>query len=358
MDALLSAADLKNVDGPDEVTGYGSSVENLLDLTFNIRGQGLNVDYMTYSMLSLANNDHRALLDPDTLARLANKTFSTFFQHYASNNVTFASGGRTFQRLGETLPADIGLSENNRRDLDTPVRSASAANIDVQSSRSVVVLQTSKTAAWICIVILSWLIVTILILAVSAPKLTKSLQQRVETVGDVVALVAVSESLLKAIKGRSYAAVQKDPNLYARLGDCKSEDGNVRYGIELCSSDDVSDHNHQHANYQHVPGTDAISPPLEGQVDNPTVRRKPLPSSFLHSRQSRHVSDFSTHSLSPSRRRADDDGDIALLSLDRSHAYQQHHDLDAQHSQWQGESLNLSAEEYAAIEYMNRPEPR
>ncbi len=84
LDALMVAADLANIYGTNENTGYDEYArEDTNSTTFNIRSPGLNVDYMTYAMLSMVENDHNALLDSDTLSRLANKTFSTFFQHYA-----------------------------------------------------------------------------------------------------------------------------------------------------------------------------------------------------------------------------------------------------------------------------------
>ncbi|OQU94411.1 hypothetical protein CLAIMM_00768 [Cladophialophora immunda] len=113
LDALLTAADLGNIYGPDENTGYDDYTrENTNSTTFNIRSPGLNVDYMTYAMLSMVDYNQTAMLDHDTLGQLANRTFSTFFQHYASSNVTDDTGGWTWQKVNSTLPAGLGKPGN------------------------------------------------------------------------------------------------------------------------------------------------------------------------------------------------------------------------------------------------------
>ena len=63
LDTLLSAADVESIGGQDRTVGYSDYWENTNVSNFNIREPGLNVDYMTYSMLRLANDDYRALLD-------------------------------------------------------------------------------------------------------------------------------------------------------------------------------------------------------------------------------------------------------------------------------------------------------
>lgn len=52
--------------------------------SFNFQVRGLNLDFMSFAMLALANNSKEALLDPQTFMNLANTTFGTFFKHYAS----------------------------------------------------------------------------------------------------------------------------------------------------------------------------------------------------------------------------------------------------------------------------------
>lgn len=84
--------------------------------SFNFQVRGLNLDFMSFAMLALANNSKEALLDPQTFMDLANTTFGTFFKHYSSENVTRLSGGHTYEPVGEKLPWAIGpvLNETNR----------------------------------------------------------------------------------------------------------------------------------------------------------------------------------------------------------------------------------------------------
>ncbi|KAI5274808.1 hypothetical protein E4T47_02330 [Aureobasidium subglaciale] len=82
----------------NEMLLYSGS-ENLFDGVFNLRGPGLNTDFMSYSMLALANNSKEALLDPKTLIELANQTFGIFFKHFASEEVNSTAGG-SFRKAG------------------------------------------------------------------------------------------------------------------------------------------------------------------------------------------------------------------------------------------------------------------
>lgn len=79
--ALLGAVDLGIID-PVQVQSaddLSNVLEPLYDRSFALRTSGLNVDYMSYSMLRMVDDDRAALLDPATLFRTANTTFATFF---------------------------------------------------------------------------------------------------------------------------------------------------------------------------------------------------------------------------------------------------------------------------------------
>ena len=316
---------------------------------------------MTYSMLSMAENDPRALLDPETLEQLAQRTFSTFFQHYASNNVTFAAGGRTYQKINETLPPDIGKSETYGKRQTTesiaPSVSGNSANVDV--SRPIVVLRTSKTAVWICIVILSWLIVTALLLAVFARSHTSSFEKKIETVGDIAILVTASDEFLELVKNSRHTDLKQNTSLRTRLEHFTSIDGEDRYGINLCSPDDISEASGQNKNYRQVPSTETPTLQSDDQWQTPKIRIDPAPYADLrlrHSRHSRHVSGTSARSASPQQRFVSDDGDIALLPLDRSQLqHEERHSEDPGYGYREDDdSMQLSAEELAAVEYMRQ----
>jgi hypothetical protein len=92
--ALLSsapAAETHGELGPDDPDAKYPD-EQLNDRTFNLCMQGLNVDFMSYAALSLANNDVGALLDPNMLSTISARVFSTLFQHFVANSITAESG--------------------------------------------------------------------------------------------------------------------------------------------------------------------------------------------------------------------------------------------------------------------------
>jgi hypothetical protein len=68
--------------------------EDSKDTTYTIRdrSKGLNVDFMTYSMYTLAGQDPAALLNGTLFKDLAQRTFTTFFQHFVSGNLLTTSG--------------------------------------------------------------------------------------------------------------------------------------------------------------------------------------------------------------------------------------------------------------------------
>jgi hypothetical protein len=59
---------------------------------------------MTYSMLSMASGQPGALLNATLLEALAKTTFSTFFQHYVSSNVSMSTGSWAYQSVTDNKP--------------------------------------------------------------------------------------------------------------------------------------------------------------------------------------------------------------------------------------------------------------
>ena len=194
---------------------------------------------MTYAMLSMVGNDQTALLDPDTLSRLANKTFSTFFQHYASSNVTRETGGWTWQRINETLPAELGKPGNygKRDESSTLARRASAGNVaNVTITKLVVLLKTSRTAFWISAIILEWLILTAAATALLSCSYIGYFEKRIDTVADVLALVVSSDELLELIKTNDPDDLKRNWSVRTQLGWLITRAKERRYGIEVVSA--------------------------------------------------------------------------------------------------------------------------
>ncbi|KAI1149194.1 hypothetical protein F4825DRAFT_453736 [Nemania diffusa] len=233
--ALLGAADLNEVQGTDLDYLY-TLAESLDDQTFNIRQPGLNVDLMSYSMLSLVNYDHEALLDLDTLQSTAQKTFTALFQNFASNNVSYTTGGYVFQSLSEALPADLDGPVSKRA--ATTSTSPTATTTPMHLSRAVELLKISKPAAWICLSILAYLILTGATLTIASRKYPAVLLRRISSIADAAVLMAGSQRLLRL--AREGGDARLDPGTRVRLGWFHDWKGVMRWGIEV-----VGDEPHQ-----------------------------------------------------------------------------------------------------------------
>ncbi|ETN41262.1 uncharacterized protein HMPREF1541_03197 [Cyphellophora europaea CBS 101466] len=231
--ALLGAADLNHLSRGGG--GYWNTrVESLDDRTYNIRLPGLNVDYMSYSMLSLANNDHQALLSRQTLGETAQTVFSTFFQHYASNRVSSSTGGWVYQPRGAELPAGIDQNGNeNKMKRQTADGATDDATATLHVSQPVEMLRMSPIAAGICIAILTYLIGVTIAVMLASRKYARVLHSRIQSVADIAALVAGSDKLLQLLRERPLLEIEHDDNIATTLGWFVGGDGKVRWGVEL-----------------------------------------------------------------------------------------------------------------------------
>jgi hypothetical protein len=239
---LLGAADIDNFGGNAQ-NQPSDMLENVKEQTFNFREPGLNVDYMTYAMLSMVDFDHKKLLDADTLERTAQRTFSTMFQHFVNNNLSLTHGGYAYQTVGERLPDDIGdeqtkgSSSRRRRRSDANEPTPSPQNITLHLSTPVELLYVSEPAVWISMIIIVYLIVTCGILAVVSRKYNRMLPGPTKSVADAAALVAGSPKLLELARRRSVDSVKRDGGTLAKLGWFKGAEGETRWGIELVDAE-------------------------------------------------------------------------------------------------------------------------
>ncbi|KAI3325397.1 hypothetical protein HD806DRAFT_490219 [Xylariaceae sp. AK1471] len=232
---LLGAADTDNFGGTAQAQP-SDALENIEEQTFNFREPGLNVDYMTYAMLSMVNYDHEKLLDVETLKRTAQRTFSTMFQHFVNNNLSLTHGGYAYQAVGEQLPNNIGQEQTSgkRRRSDTD---ESSQNITLHISRPVELLYISEPAAWISMIIIVYLIVSCGILAIASRKYNRMLPGPTNSVADAAALVAGSTKLLELARHRSVGSIKNDYSTLAKLGWFKGAEGETRWGIELVDAE-------------------------------------------------------------------------------------------------------------------------
>lgn len=243
---MLTAADTLHIAGASHIGGY--RYEDLTDNTYNIRDEmnGLNMDFMTYAMYSMAGKDAHKLLDPETYMKLTQKTFTTFFQHFVSNNIS-DSGGWGYQQINASLPSDLGPIVELDKDDFLPGTTASAYQNDMhpishtnrtvegQVSQRVELLQMNATAVWLSIGIMGWLIVMTTIVAVLQKRYFGSLVRNVECLGDVLVLIAGSANFLQLVRDIQSGTLSPSDykNLRTRLGWFMDEDGGLRWGIEM-----------------------------------------------------------------------------------------------------------------------------
>ncbi|KAJ5289933.1 uncharacterized protein N7443_010186 [Penicillium atrosanguineum] len=246
MASMLTAADTLGIGGAAHTSGF--LTEDLYDNTYNIRDEinGLNMDFMTYAMYCMVNKDPTALLNSTTYRTLAENTFTTFFQHYVSNDVSLETGGWGYQKINASLPSTLGpVIEivNNYlpgtkaaayQDVMHPIshtNRTAAAHV----TQRVELLQMNAVAVWLSIGIMGWLIITTAVVAVLQKRYFGSLVRNVECLGDVLVLIAGSANLLQVVREIQAGRLRPDDyeHLRTRLGWFVDEDGGLRWGIEM-----------------------------------------------------------------------------------------------------------------------------
>jgi hypothetical protein len=245
MSALVSAAHLTSLEG-EEYRDTGWRIEDLDDMTFNFRdrGQGLNVDFMTYAMYSLVDKNPSALLDADKLTGAMQRVFATFFQHFASSSVSLNDGGFAYQPIGHTIEdpgpvyniSQVPIStvadrlpanySNNYPQLNT------VREVNATVTTRIEVLYMNPLATWLSIAILSWLALTTILVAVVERKQVKRLNRGMDTLGNVLVWIARSDNLLQLVRERTIEDLKKDKEVWTKLGWFRDSSGVVRWGIE------------------------------------------------------------------------------------------------------------------------------
>ena len=223
MDALYNAAHCASI--ASEQTDL-SADEDLTDRTFNFRLPGLNLDYMSYAMFSLAQRDPQALLNNPTLQAVANDVFSIFFQHYASFNVTLADGGRVFQPIGATLPFGLPPIINDSQQVasyqDTDVWSNINRTVEAIVRTPVNELVMSTVAVILCLAILVFLACITVLVYFPYAAYFKGLPRDVDTLASVIAFVYDSPKLQEWVAANEDILFTGDSTTWRRkMGNSK-----------------------------------------------------------------------------------------------------------------------------------------
>lgn len=230
-----------------EASAVGSSIavgaqpsqvpQNEDDHAFNFRERGLNVDFMTYAMLALVNNDKDALLDVSTMIEKADRVFSTFFKHYASTSVNFTDGGRVYQPIGLRLPSNLSdpftsaIGYINDDAVDAP------RTRTIQLSVPHDMLVMSPVAEFLCIGVLVFLLATVVVVYVFHRHTFKVLPRDPDTLANIIAFVYGSSKLLEWAEQRrengDWSVETVSEGYDSRIDVFADKSGMERWGIEI-----------------------------------------------------------------------------------------------------------------------------
>lgn len=145
------------------------------------------------------------------------------------------------------------------------------AEVTLDVSVPVEVLQMSPTAAYLCLTILLCLTAISVLLAIASLRHQHLLLQPIESIADVALLVAGSEKLLEHLRNPHVSDDElRDADAYRmKLGWFTSKDGTSRWGIELASAGTSSD-------VQREEEEEASSPPSENHKARPPPEARAL----------------------------------------------------------------------------------
>lgn len=238
-EALIRASQLNYLGGCDNEGN--ACAESLDDRTFNFREPGINMDFMSKSMLTIANGSIETLLNYDLMAAAANQTFAIFFKHFASSSVDMGGdGGWVFQRPTEKI----------RKDLSPPVRSdviqltqyevkqAAKPSIAAILTREREALRMSAIAVWLSLVVLMWLVVTTALIANMKHRYFSPLRRKFETVSDILLMLVDSEKYLDFTRQAETDLDGAKVAARMKLGWFASKSGEMKWGVEMVGDEE------------------------------------------------------------------------------------------------------------------------
>lgn len=196
------------------------TIENLGAERFALRDtdKGTNMDYMSYANFVLADKNATALLNTTILRQHSERTFQTFFKHFATTaNWTYGGPYADSQAVYEESSFD---------------RTTGKFNGTV--TERIEVLHMSKVATWLSVIILLLLmaILAVLIVGLRVVYPSTSMLRNVECLADVLAMVAGSDELVKLIDEIGIEGMKK-AEVTTKLGWFRDKRGVTRWGVEV-----------------------------------------------------------------------------------------------------------------------------
>jgi hypothetical protein len=196
-------------------------------------------------MYYLADRNTSALLTNTTrYSELVDQTFRTFFAHFVAGDAGSISR-RAYQKVGDKMP-DLGRkvvydTESGllkQEDPETYPSRSTDITVDAQLNRRVQLLKMNPAATWISLSILITLVLITIVVLFFHRRFLSPLYRNVDCMADIMLLIAGSDHLLALVKERGIEALREDENLLVRLGWFRSENGQLRWGIEVLDSGD------------------------------------------------------------------------------------------------------------------------
>jgi len=232
LDALLGASNFLSWR-----TEPSSNVLDQGDHAFSFRTRGLNVDFMSYAMLQLVDNDKTALLDINVMTEKASYVFGTFFKHYAASDVSFEDGGYAFQPIGAKLPSNLSSAINSTQGYVNPNVVDLANTTEALVHVPVDALVMSPFAVFLCLGILAFLCIVIIVIFVGYRSRLKVMPRDVDTLASALGFVYASDKMLDWAAARAQKHDHNDKadgkKLFAQMGPFEDRSGKKRWGIEL-----------------------------------------------------------------------------------------------------------------------------
>ncbi|KAL5393093.1 hypothetical protein PMIN06_001716 [Paraphaeosphaeria minitans] len=248
MNSLLRASRLQSLanSGANHGPPLGGDTA---DMVFNIQDNvtGLNLDFMSYAAYVQADRDPKALLDLNYMLESTQRIFTLFFQHYVSSTYSLKTGGWAYQPIGanqdglgaanETFPQFNPDGTRAKEVSELPAEHTNRTASATMSTR-VEVLHMNPKAVWLCVALLIWLALTAILVCALQRWFFGDLRRNVESIADVLVLVAGSERLLAAVEKLGVEGLLKS-DVQTRLGWFRTDDGRMRWGIEIAEEGEI-----------------------------------------------------------------------------------------------------------------------
>jgi len=195
---------------------------------------------MSYTALTLVNNDDDALHNSDTLANVSSTVFSMFFKHFVqagSNDHRegmYMNGSWGLQPHGAVIPSDLGPILSSSTYLqNSSFPSNTSATVNGVITTQIEQLDLNPAAVILSLVILCFLLLTTIVVLGWHRQHLRLLPRDVGTIGSILGFVYASERLLALVRHQDETEMKgKGSGEMVKMGWFESG-GKRRWGVEI-----------------------------------------------------------------------------------------------------------------------------